>query len=80
MKNKTPIYFGIVIGLLLLVIIALLANNFLGTNTPLRDYGRCGAYLTYGFGWMGVFMLLIWALIIVLLILGIIWLTKQVKK
>ncbi len=71
----------ILLGFLILIFIAFFVNSFLGTNaSSLRDYGRCGAYLTYGFGWMGVFMLLIWALIVVLLILGIIWLTKQIKK
>ncbi|MBS3070998.1 hypothetical protein J4407_01715 [Candidatus Pacearchaeota archaeon] len=47
---------------------------------PYRDYGMMGSYWTYGFGWMGVFMWLIWILVTVTLTLLIIWLIKQIQK
>jgi len=47
---------------------------------PHMDYGQTGSYWTYGFGWMGVFMILTWILLITALIFGIIWLMKQIRK
>ena len=68
----------------IVVVIAILAFFLFGGfgigMMPHRDYGQWGAYWTGGWGWMGIFMWLIWLLIIVFLVLGIIWFVKQINK
>jgi len=74
MKNENVF----VIAILILVLLFLFWN--FGGMMPYRDYGMMGSYWTYGFGWMGVFMWLIWILVTVTLTLLIIWLVKQIQK
>ena len=57
-------------------IIAILVILVLVTFTS--HWGYSGMMYSYGF--MPIFMFLIWALIIVFLVLGIMWFLKQIKK
>jgi len=67
----------LIIALVVLGFFVLLGFGFGGMH---RDYGMMGSYWTSGFGWMGVFMVLIWILVLAFLVLGIIWLAKQLQK
>jgi len=71
MKNENTL-----IIVLVTVLVIFILGGFGFGMMPHRDYGQWGSYWTSGFGWMGVIMFLI----IILLILGIIWLTKQIQR
>ena len=75
MKNE-----NILIILLLVILVFFLSWGFGFGMMPHMDYGQWGSYWTGGYGWMGSFMFLIGILVIAFLVLGIIWLAKQIKK
>ena len=62
------------------IVLAFVLIGGLGFGGMQRDYGMMGSYWTGGFGWMWIFMILVWALGIVFLVLGILWLAKQLQK
>jgi len=77
MKNENNTI--LVIALIVLGLFLLGGFGF-GGMMPYGNYGMMGSYWTYGFGWMGILMLTVWILVVVSLILGIIWLVKQIQK
>ena len=62
------------------IVLAFVLIGGLGFGGMHQDYGMMGSYWTGGFGWMGIFMSLIWILVMVFLALGIAWLYKDLHK
>jgi len=62
------------------IVLAFVLIGGLGFGGMQRDYGMMGSYWTGGFGWMGIFMSLIWILVMAFLALGIAWLYKELQK
>lgn len=82
MKNNNTILIAVLI-ILAVFLLSGFGFGMMGFGSywmPHMDYGQWGAYWTSGFGWMALFMVLIWILVIVFLVLGILWLVKQLKK
>ena len=75
MKNNENWIIAVVV-----VLVVLLFGSFgFGMMGSYRDYGMMGAYCG-GYGYMGIFMMLIWALVIIALVLGIMWLIRQLQN
>jgi len=70
----------LVVAILIALGIVVLGSLSFGGMMPHQDYGMMGSYWTGGFGWMGIFMSLIWILVMVFLVLGIAWLYKDLQK
>ncbi|OIO81416.1 hypothetical protein AUJ84_01070 [Candidatus Pacearchaeota archaeon CG1_02_32_132] len=84
MKNNENWIIAVVV-----VLVVLLFGSFgFGMMGSYRDYGMMGSYRDYGmmgaycggYGYMGIFMMLIWALVIIALVLGIMWLIRQLQN
>lgn len=68
---------------IVVVLVILLFGGFgfgMGGFGMMQDYGRMGAYWTGGYGFMLIFMMIIWILVIIALILGIMWLIRQLQN
>jgi len=74
MKNENNL---LIIALIILGFFLIGSFGFGGMH---QDYGMMGSYWTSGYGFMGIFMTIIWILFIILMVLGIIYLTKKIKK
>ena len=70
MKNEKILLIAI------LVILGIILVNSFGFG----NYGMMSWMFGSGFGFMWIFMFFIWILFIVFLVLGILWLIKQLQK
>ena len=79
MKNKESNW---IIAIVIVLAVLLFGGFGFGTNMMgnYRDYGMMGAYWTGGYGYMWIFMMLIWLLVIIALVLGIMWLIRQLHQ
>lgn len=76
--NKNESNWVIAVGIVLVI---LLFGGFgFGMMGGYSGYGMMGSYWTGGFGFGWIFMILIWILVIIALVLGIMWLVRQLQQ
>ncbi|GIU68170.1 MAG: hypothetical protein KatS3mg001_020 [Candidatus Pacearchaeota archaeon] len=64
----------------IVVLVVVLVIFILTGFTGMMPWGMMGGYWAGSLSFMWVFMILIWVLIVIFLILGIVWLAKQIQK
>ena len=72
----------ILITAVIVALVILLLGGFGGFGMMGYGYGcpMCSLFVGGSFGFMWIFMLIIWALLIIILVLGIVWLLQQIDK
>ena len=77
MEKNESVVLIVVVVLILLFLFGGFGYGMMGWSGG--GYGMMsGFYSGFGFGW--IFMFLIWALVIIALVLGIMWLIKQLQQ
>ena len=70
----------IVVIVAVIALVIILLGSFGGFGMMGYGYGcpMCSFFWGGGFGFMWIFMVIIWALVIIALVLGIVWLLQQI--
>ena len=66
--------------LVIVLLVLFLFGGFSGMMGWRGGYGMMGNYFGSNFGFTWIFMLIIWVLVIIALVLGIMWLTRQLQQ
>ena len=67
-----------VLTVILVLIVLFAIGGLFGCG--MMGYGMMGYFRPTSFGFMWIFMSIIWILVIIVLILGILWLAKQLQN
>lgn len=79
-SNDNNLILIIVLVLVFIFLVGGLSGYGMMGYRPFGGGMMMGCFSPFGFGFMWIFMFIIWVLFIILLVLGILWLAKQLQS